>query len=304
MVAGPVAGFNRRGIPSRAAGTLPAMPLSRRTAASGVVYYTSPQLAGAGVPHAFSTRRGGVSGPPFDALNLGNPAGGAAPDPADHVAENFRRLAAAIGCDGLPRREVRQVHGSGVVVVVDGERFDPDPSGDALVTAEPGAMLAVRVADCCPVLVATADGRAVAAVHAGWKGAVAGVVPAAVAALCRVAGATAADLVAAVGPCIGPAAFEVGPEVIDAFDGAFGTGVVARRDRGDGGGHVDLAAACGRQLRAAGVPAAAIDVAGLCTVADAGDFFSHRRDHGRTGRMAAVVAVTRPASTCDPIVRK
>ncbi len=261
------------------------MPLIRRTAPSGVVYYTSPVLDRAGVRHAFSTRVGGVSARPFDTLNLGNPAGCAVPDAGENVAENFRRLAAAIGAASLRRREVRQVHGAAVVVVGDGA-VDPAAEGDALVTVAAGELLAVRVADCCPVLVATSDGRAVAAVHAGWRGAVGGVVGAAVRAVCDAAGAGPGELVAAVGPCIGPAAFEVGTEVVEAFDAALGRGVVTTRTGGKG--HVDLAEACRRQLAAAGVER--VDVAGLCTAENAAEFFSHRRDRGVTGRMAAVIA--------------
>ena len=262
------------------------MSLTRRTAPSGVVYYTSPLLDRAGVRHGFSTRLGGVSGRPFDTLNLGNPTGCAVPDAGENVAENFRRLAAAIGCDRHRRREVRQVHGAAVVVVGD-EAIDPAAEGDALVTVGAGELLAVRVADCCPVLVATADGRGVAAVHAGWRGAVGGAVAAAVRALCDVAEARPGELVAAVGPCIAVTAFEVGPEVVEAFDAAIGRGVVTTRTGEKG--HVDLAEACRRQLAAAGV--GAVDVAALCTVENAAEFFSHRRDRGTTGRMAAVVAV-------------
>ena len=107
--------------------------------------------------------------------------------------------------------------------------FDRRVQADALVTADRGRAVSVRTADCCPVLLATADGRAVAAAHAGWRGAVAGVVGAAVAELCRVAGTTGpAGLIAAVGPCIGVDAFEVGPEVLAAFADRFGADTVRR----------------------------------------------------------------------------
>jgi YfiH family protein len=162
-------------------------------------------------------------------------------------------------------------------------------------------VLAVRVADCAPVLLASRDGRIVAAVHAGWRGVVAGVVPAAIEAM---RGLGAAEIVAAVGPCIGQDAFEVGPEVVAEFRRVFG----ARADSGTNPGpgrpgspsvalvrpgradrsHVDLAAAILPQLNDAGV--AEVDLGGRCTVSEPEWFFSHRRDGVRSGRMAAVIA--------------
>ncbi len=264
------------------------MPLERRVAA-GVGIYVSPQLAAAGVGHAFSTRLGGVSRPPFDTLNLGNPNGADVQDPAEHLAENYARLLAAAGLAGRRRHWAWQVHGAAVAVVGPGP-FADSCQADALVTAEAGRVLSVRTADCCPVLLATADGRAVAAVHAGWRGAVAGVAGAAVAAVCRAAGATPDAVVAAVGPCISPAAFEVGPEVLAAFAGRFGDGVV-RHDGPGGKGHADLPGAVFRSLVAAGVSPGRIDTTDRCSVRHADEFFSHRRDRGVTGRMAAVIGV-------------
>ena len=251
--------------------------------------YESPLLAAAGVGHGFSTRRGGVSGTPFDSLNLGNPNGVDVQDAAAHIAENYRRLMAAAGLAGWRRQWTWQVHGCGVAVVGAGA-FADDTQADALVTAEPGRAVSVRTADCCPVLLATADGRAVAAAHAGWKGAVAGVVGATVAELCRVAGATPGEVLAAVGPCIGVDAFEVGPEVLAAFADQFGAETV-RRDGAGGKGHADLAEAVRRSLLSAGVGADRIDITDRCSVRDAAEFFSHRRDRGVTGRMAAVIGV-------------
>ncbi len=263
------------------------MQLTRHTADLGVVFYRSPQLAAAGVGHAFSTRLGGVSRPPFDSLNFGSPAG--ATDPAEHIAENHARLAAAAGLVGRQPQWVWQVHGCGVAVVGPGP-FENARQADAVVTARVDRSVSVRSADCCPVLLATADGRAVAAAHAGWRGAVAGVAAAAVAELCRAAGASPGDVVAAVGPCISAAAFEVGPEVLAAFAERFGDDTV-RRDGPAGKGHADLPEAVRRSLLAAGVRADRIDTTDRCSFGHADEFFSHRRDHGLTGRMAAVIGV-------------
>ena len=267
------------------------MQLTRHTA-DGVVFYASPQLTNLDIPHAFSTRVGGVSRPPFDSMNLGNPNGCAVRDDTAHIAENYRRLQLAAGCGGWPRNFVHQVHGP-VVAVVDAADFSTDQKADAIVTTRPGACLSIRVADCCPVLIAGPGG--VAAVHAGWRGAVGGVIPAAVATLCRAANLKPSQVTAAVGPCIGFDAFEVGPEVLAAFEHTFNAPALVRR-RSDGKGTVDLAGACGLALTTAGVPADRIDTTDCCTHRDAGEFFSHRRDRGVTGRMAAVIGF-RPRET-------
>jgi YfiH family protein len=259
--------------------------LQRRTAPDGVTYYASPLLESLGVSHAFSTRLGGTSPPPFDSLNLGNPNGCDVQDDYPRIWDNYRLLQAAAGCGGRELCRVHQVHGDVVARVRAGEPFDTSVHADALVGDDAARVLSVRVADCVPVLIAAVDGRTVAAAHAGWRGVVAGV---AVAAL-REMDVEPARCVAAIGPCIGVESFEVGPEVLDAFQVAFGADAPLRR-RDDGKGHVDLREALRRQLVAAGIPAGNIDSTDRCTVRDAGEFFSHRRDHGVTGRMAAIIS--------------
>jgi YfiH family protein len=254
----------------------------------GVVHYASPLLERHGIAHAFSTRLGGISRPPFDAMNLGNPNGCAIQDPADNIAQNYRRLMAVIGCENLPRYYLHQIH-SDQVSVVDGDYFSNSTKGDGLVTARPGRVLSVRTADCCPVLLATPDGRAVAAIHAGWRGAVGGVIAAAIAKLTSIAHVEPKCLLAAVGPCIGFDAFEVGPEVLAEFEKVFGPEAPLRR-RSDGKGHVDLVQACKLQLQRAGLDEQQIDLTDRCTFRDSNEFFSHRRHRGVTGRMAALIA--------------
>jgi YfiH family protein len=150
-------------------------------------------------------------------------------------------------------------------------------------------ILAVRVADCVPVLLATDDGAHVAAIHAGWRGVIAGVVPAAAG---RLRFRTRKDFVAAIGPAISSEGFEVGPEVIDGFRETFGDDapITTRDDADDGKGHVDLRAAIVLQLRALGLAPEHIDISDRCTVRDADEFFSHRRERGVTGRMAALIS--------------
>jgi YfiH family protein len=263
--------------------------LQRRTAPNGVVYYASPRLESLGVPHAFSTRLGGISPAPFDSLNLGNPNGCDIQDDYDRVWQNYRLLQAAAGCAADAELcHVHQVHGATVVAACAGGPFDNSRKADAIVGSDRARVLSVRVADCVPVLLSSDDGCTVAAVHAGWRGVIAGVVAAALAKM----GCDADDVVAAIGPCIGPDAFEVGPEVLDEFTRAFGDAAPVRR-RDGGKGTVDLREAVRLQLVDAGVGAARIDVSDRCSYRDADEFFSHRRDRGITGRMAAIIAPAR-----------
>jgi YfiH family protein len=265
--------------------------MQRQTTTDGLGYYVSPLLCAAHVPHAFSTRIGGVSPPPFDSLNLGNPSSGEARDDWERIHENYRRLQRAIGCDGRERCWVHQVHG-GDVARCDAD-FKSGAQADAIVGNDPRRLLAVRVADCVPVLLATEDGRHVAAAHAGWRGVIARVVSHAVRALVERSHASPTAIVAAIGPCIGFDAFEVGTDVLDAFEGEFKSPAFTKRNgdgMGDGKGRVDLRSAVRVQLLESGIRADRIDVVDRCTYRDRDEFFSHRRDRGVTGRMAALIA--------------
>jgi polyphenol oxidase len=261
--------------------------LRRRIAKNQVVFYASPALESVGVPHAFSTRIGGVSEGIFASLNLGNPSGSVL-DSADNIAENHRRLLEAAGCEGKVVRKLFQVHGADVVWMNKESDCTQPPSADAIAMDDPRCAACVRVADCVPVLLASSDGKLVAAVHAGWRGVVAAVVPAAVRALQDRVGR--ADVIfAAIGPSIGPANFEVGLDVLEEFRRIFGKQAPAQIKCG-GKAHVDLRAVIGMQLATCGVDADHIDSTDRCTFADADEFFSHRRDKGVTGRMAAIIA--------------
>lgn len=238
-----------------------------------------------GVVHGFTTRVGGVSPPPYEGLNLGRRPG----ERLEALLENWARVAGALdprlGPDDVAL--VEQVHGGEVVRVErPGGPLRPMARADALVTTTPGALLAVRAADCAPVLLAVPGG--VAAAHAGWRGAAAGVVRAALEALLAATGARPGDVRAAIGPHIGPDAFEVGREVID---GLAATGVprgVFVREGPRGRPHVDLSAALIAQLAALGV--GAVERVGGCTTADA-RLWSHRRDGERGGRQAGVIGL-------------
>jgi YfiH family protein len=164
-----------------------------------------------------------------------------------------------------------------------------DVQADAIVLADPRRLAAVRVADCTSVLIASGDGRVVAAVHAGWRGVVGNIAGAAVAAM-REMGARVDGMTAAVGPCIGAEAFEVGPEVAAEFERVFGVGTPHVRPVGaEGKAMVDLKGALREQVVAAGVASSRVEVLPHCTVRDHKDFFSHRREKGVTGRMVGII---------------
>lgn len=277
---------------------------------NGCVTLQSDLLNQAGITHAFSTRVGGTSHAPFDSLNVGQPVPGQPTDAPAAISENIRLLKAAIDCNALPLVAVRQVHGDVVhrvtpgdlaraeqLAINAGKELTNDPmlaehpiEADAMISDMPDALVGVRMADCVPILVATRDGRCVAAVHAGWRGVVAGIAGIAIKQLCELADVNASQIVAAVGPCIGLSVFEVGHEVADAF-GEAGLGEHVDRTLGVKP-HIDLAAAVAAQLRSAGVEE--IDEANLCTTDKADLFFSHRRDNGATGRMAAIIKARDP----------
>ncbi|MGA1375622.1 MAG: peptidoglycan editing factor PgeF [Steroidobacteraceae bacterium] len=235
--------------------------------------------APATVRAAFSLRSGGTSEPPWDTLNLGVHVG----DDPSAVLENRRRLANALR---LPSEPVwlDQVHGNDVLEVDAHSRPTPDtrPRADALVTRASGVVLAIQVADCLPVLFSSRDGRVLGAAHAGWRGLAAGVLEATVTAM----GVPPAEIVAWLGPSIGPAHFEVGDEVRAAFLASQADAEEAFSPNPRGRWQCDLPALARQRLTALGLG----PVAGgsWCTAADPVRFFSHRRDQ-RTGRMAALI---------------
>ena len=244
----------------------------------------TPHLRSAALPatHGFFTREGGVSAGPFGSLNCSISG---ADDPAA-VAENRRRAAAALGVKTLVG--LSQVHGAEVVVVREPWSPGAGPRADAMVTREPGVGLGIVTADCAPVLFAAPG--VVGAAHAGWRGAVAGVLEAVLQAM------GGGDVHAAVGPCIGPASYEVGPDLRDAVlahnpaDARFFT------DTRPGHWRFDLPGYCAARLRAAG---AVVSVLDADTLPDETRFFSHRRrvlaGGGQIGHQVSIVALPNPA---------
>ena len=224
---------------------------------------------------ACSLREGGVSAPPYESLNLGDHVG----DDAAAVAANRTRLAEALGVRPV---YMRQVHGTGVAEL-DTESAD-GLEADACLSLARGVACTIMVADCLPVLLARTDGSAVAAAHAGWRGLANGVVEAAVDAI------AGEQVIAWLGPCIGPQAFEVGDEVKQAFEARDAVAATCFRQHAPGKWLVDLPALARMRLRAAGIENICGNDGGRswCTVSNPSRFFSHRRDRV-SGRFAACI---------------
>ena len=241
---------------------------------------TSPSLTSAGFAHGFSTRQGGVSPPPYDTLDF------AMLREPNQLRENQRRLAEALGFDVSRFYQATQVHGRAVVVAEGDPAALAKQEADALVaTSGSKAAVAVRVADCVPVLVADPVTGNVAAIHAGWRGVEARVVDAAVEAL----RGDPSRMVAAIGPSIGPCCFEVGADVAEKIDASTGVDVVDRRDEARGKAYVDLRRGVRAQLRRLGLADASIDDVPGCTRCDAERFYSYRRDGDASGRLVGVI---------------
>lgn len=248
----------------------------------------------AGVRAVFTTRSGGVSRPPFDGFNLGDHV---RDDPASVVAN--REQLRSITSPAAPVF-LQQVHGTHVAHL-DADTPDGTEADGCVVRAGAGVAATIMVADCLPVLFSCASGRAVAAAHGGWRGLAGGVIEATLRALRDVGSDTTKPLraddvsiVAWLGPCIGPQAFEVGPEVVDAFVKLDAGAIECFKSQSGGKYLADLPGLARRRLQAAGVSSVHGNDGSpeWCTVTQSFRFFSHRRDAvrlGSTGRMAACV---------------
>jgi polyphenol oxidase len=257
------------------------MPRSGASPPSGGPSWLGPDWA---VPESvrsvFTLRGGGVSVGPYESLNVGSHV----EDTPQAVAENRRRIAATFDLPTEPAW-LTQVHGAEVLRL--GAQLEANLKADAVVTRHPGRVCVIQVADCLPVLFAARDGSVVGAAHAGWRGLAAGVLEATVAAM----GVPPAQLRAWIGPGIGAANFEVGPEVRERLVGAAGPAGAAEVEaafiaNARGRWQCDLVALARQRLGACGLTA--IHGGRWCTFSDAENFFSYRRD-GRTGRMAALI---------------
>jgi polyphenol oxidase len=249
--------------------------------------WLAPDWAVEGVGALMTTRHGGVSAVPFDAMNLHEGGG----DGAVAVARNRELLAAAVG--GVPIY-LRQVHGKRVVRLAGDapqlalSRFEADAS----VTTQPGLVCCVQVADCLPVLFAAPGGRGVGAAHAGWRGLASGVLEATLEALCDSAKCSPAEVQCWLGACIGPGCFEVGADVLQAFGSPVDCPHPGFTPVREGKWLADLPFLARQRLRGAGV--GSVHGGTWCTFRQPQDFFSFRRDRV-TGRMVAAVWIDESA---------
>lgn len=238
--------------------------------------------------HGFFTRRGGVSTGPYASLNCSLNGG----DAPEAVAENRARVARCLGVAPGHLLGLTQVHGTAVVTAAAPWRPGAGPHADALVTSRPDLALGVITADCAPVLFADTASGVVGAAHAGWRGALAGVLEATLAAMAAL-GATPRGIAAAIGPCIRQPSYEVGADLRDAVLAADAAGsAFLAPGRRAGHWQFDLAGYCASRLRAAGL--AAVEVIDADTLPDAERFFSHRRrtlaGGGVIGHQISVIA--------------
>jgi polyphenol oxidase len=228
---------------------------------------------------AESTRHGGISPAPFASLNLGLNTD----DDPKNVAENRWRFFNSLGITESQVASSHQVHGTEILLVTQPGRY----SGyDALITNQPDLFLAVTIADCVSILIYDAQNQAIAAIHAGWRGTVGQIVGSTLAMMQTQFGTQPDGCHAYVGTCIDKTSFEVGPEVAAQFSSDFKQKAIL-----DGKWLVDLQAANARQLADFGIPETQIEQSDFSTVLNNADYFSHRYEHGQTGRLLTVIGV-------------
>ena len=235
----------------------------------------------AGMLAAVSTRQGGVSRAPLG-MNLSFSVG----DTEESVRENRRRFFSSLGIPVDALAIPRQVH-SAVVARV--EAPGPVSETDALVTNAPGLYLCVTVADCVPILLYDTEHRAVAAVHAGWRGSAAGILSLALTFMDSAFGTCPKDVRAYIGPAAGGCCYDIGPEVAERFPAQYVTGHQGSR-------RLDLKAFNADTLLEAGVDPSHIEVSPLCTITESHLLHSYRRDGPQSGRMMAIIGIRPPSS--------
>ena len=307
-----------------------APPVSQTVSRGGLVWIEHPLIGRySWLVHAFSTRWGGVSRGPCAGLNLGFTPG----EPRARVRENRELFLQQLGAEHFALASLRQVHSASVYQVLRGTsgeleyRFGGNrmpeqpgvaqPAGDALLTDQTGILLSVRTADCLPVLLLDPKHRAVAAVHAGWRGALARLVEKAVGEMRRVYSSEPESLLAVLGPSIRACCYEVGEEVAEAFQGRFPhADKFFRKVSGPPASHpkprplsflnmrppghdstcappihLDLIAVAQDQLRAAGLGIHNVAAVDFCTACRTDLFYSYRQEGSRAGRMMAVIGI-------------
>jgi hypothetical protein len=240
---------------------------------------------------AITSRTGGVSLPPFDSLNLSLSVG----DSPERVIRNYQLVSSALAFELDSLVTCKQVHGDRVIDVkkkgeVENSFLYYQEEADAMITRVPGLVLMVRIADCVPIMFFDPRQKVVGIAHAGWRGTVKGIAAKTVGALTSQYNSDPADIVAGIGPCIGPCCYEVDDHVGFLYREGFSYGerLVEKRD---GRNYLNLWEANRRQLLDMGIREENIELAGLCTSCHAQTFFSHRREQRGTGRCGAFIGI-------------
>jgi YfiH family protein len=253
---------------------------------NGLVYYGFANLAAYDVVlHGVLTRLGGLSPSPYRSLNVGHLVG----DDHQSVEANHDLIYQALSVSRSDVATAHQVHGSRVALVGPDDRGRVIPATDALITDNLGVALMLRFADCLPVLFYDPVRRAIGLAHAGWKGSIKGIAGKTVSVMMETFGSRPADIMAGLGPCIGPCCYQVGTEVVELVKARFNHWQGLIRSQGDGTFHFDLWETNRRQLVELGVEE--IEVMQLCTACCTDEFFSHRAEGGRTGRFAVILGM-------------
>ena len=240
------------------------------------------------VSHGFFTRNGGISKGEFFSLNCGYSS---ADDPKN-IIENRNRVCRDLQCSNKQLVTTKQVHGTTPIIVSE-EKTKIDQEGDSLITAEPGVVIGVLTADCTPILMADSEAKVIAAVHAGWRGALAGIMQTTVKSMISL-GANPRKITAAIGPCIGPNSYKIGPDLMEMF---------LKKDRKNeiyfsrktpiDQFSFDLGAYVSSCLKSEGIEE--IEVLNIDTYPDSAQFFSHRRStesgKQKSGRQISAISL-------------
>jgi len=252
---------------------------------NGLRYYTF-EIFPRNITHAVFTRQGGVSPHPWDSLNVGGSIG----DDITHVRENRIRSFKALGRVPESIHDVWQVHSADVVYADAPRPLDTEyQKADIMLTDNPEVTLFMRFADCTPIFLYDPKKKIIGTVHSGWMGTVRGAASAAVQAMKDRYSANPADILAAIGPSIGPDHYEVGENVITQVKQAFSADAESLLEAHGESVHFNLWKANQILLEKSGVKE--IEIANICTACHTDDWFSHRGEKGKTGRFGALLAL-------------
>ncbi len=256
--------------------------------ADELTYYTLDLFEMPGIVHGFYTRHGGISPEPWASLNLATSVG----DTRENIIENRARIFKSAGRQVESIYDVWQVHSVDAICTDIPRPLDTPPiKADTILTDRPEITLFMRFADCVPILLHDPVKKVIGIVHAGWQGTVKKACQVAVEAMQDRYQSNSADVLAGIGPSIGPHHYPVGPDVIQQVREAFGEDASGLLDGSNGQPHFDLWEANRLTLEQCGVRHQHIQVSGMCTACHTEDWFSHRGEHGKTGRFGALLAM-------------